>query len=316
MQSLNPHRWPVLLLWALAGFNLLVAAAVPWVLIGLAPRTPFPGPSFTAAEIFATLEFIAAELLLLGFWTGLYDPRYSVRWLTIMAVLLCGAVVFAADFHLLLWAYYPRSGGPTTFEYRYVLVVGSAIAFIVVGFLFVLLTHCGLWVFRALFGWRLVLGEDAAAKPRRQFGVAQGLLWMGLIGALLGLGRAFAGQDWFLTAIVVAAVSGCAAALLVTPTLWTFYSGRKSRWPSIRFLMFVIALTIAEGAACYYLSFIRGVFHIGWIFAIVLVFNLAIVVATWFNAWALKNIGTRFVTRRQGTRATVDNSTATSPAVV
>jgi len=220
-------------------------------------------------DVAGTLVFLAAELLLLGIWTALFDPKLPFRWLSITAIIAVAGVIFAADFDLLFRVFYSDIG--FWVGYRYITVVVSSIAFVSSAFIVVLLIHCLLWLPRAYLGLRLCFGEDAPELPRRQFGTWQALLWIGLVGALFGVGRAVSGQDWFLPAVVTAALATILAAALAVPTFWVVLRRSRSWW---KFL---------------------GLFFMTSACLIVLCFNLALVGVIWLNAWTLSLLGVRLV---------------------
>jgi hypothetical protein len=286
-------RSPILILWGLVGFNLIVSAVVPWILLWLTPRGPFARPDLNSPAVAGTLVFVAAELLLLGIWTALFDPRLPVRWLSVIGIIAVAGCVFAADFNLLFHVFYPEFD--FWIEYRYVTVIASSVAFVIVAFIVLLIMHCLLWLPRSYLGLRFCFIDHSREMPRRQFGTSQALLWMGLVGTLCGVARAFSGQDWFLQAVIVAASVTMLAAALVVPTLWAVQRPSCNRWAAIGLVLYVTCLSIVEGAIAFPLITVPGLFFMTWACLIVLGFNLAVVGAVWFNAWTLSTLGVRVV---------------------
>ena len=292
-------------LWALVGFNLLLAAGMPWVLFAAMPRGPFSSFSIDlfSPHVIGSLVFLSAEVLLLGFWTALYDPKWPVRWLSLVGIIAIGAAVVFADVFLLMFVFLAEMR--FWIEPRFMTSFFSASAFLVTAFILLLLTHSVLWLGRSLFGWRISLDGDPAEGARPQFGMAQGLLWIGLISAALGAGRAFSGQEWFLLSMVYGGVTAFLAAGIVFPTIWATFR-QRSLWRLGVLMVNLTAVSAAAGTVGYQLMRVPGLFFLSWAFGIALAFVLTVAAVTWFNVWIWRQLGARLVVAKPRQRAIKD----------
>lgn len=225
---------PLLITAALAALivaNLAVTSGLLWIIQEWKPAS---GSRFLQNQLnqvwFGTL---LSQVVLIGCWLGLGDGRWYVRLVAAIALTLATALAF--HFGVVLSPTARRSADEEPWAIIGFILIAMMLAVSLVGF-----------VLRRMRGWRLTWRASVQQLTIHQFQIADGLLWMVVIGGALAAMRFVVSieEDFREQLVRISLLTARGAAIVLVAMVTAFSTARP-----MRNVIVLVSVVVAIGIA-------------------------------------------------------------------